>query len=711
MGLGSLSMPEFDSRSRRDLRTPDVSEPNLTQKSDLPNSNIESLLAITNLIIDGSSVPDLFQSLVPLLQKLAGCDFVSLARCDETQSGIITDFWNKGTEVGLGRTFTVKDSPCGWVWENQQTMTIPDLELETRFPATFAEIRALGIHSLMFLPMRTKTERFGTLGFGKASAEIWSNDTLNLLSGVTRMVALALENRKARSLADERQERLKNLLAISDELNSSLDFDRLLPIVFAHLRYITNCDWAVIALWQDDREKMRLRGNIWEPQFEPLLGTGLREIALADAISAQSIRTRTIAHWNPEDLQRFGGATAQAMLTTGTKSACNLPLIAQGDVLGALIVGSARKEAFTRIDTGYLQQVANLFATAIRNSRDYSETKRLQDRWPDEKRYLEKQIREERKFDDIVGNSPSLKRVMDNAVIVACTDATVLISGETGTGKERVARAIHALSPRKDRAFVKLNCAAIPTGLLESELFGHEKGAFTGAVSQKVGRLELADKGTLLLDEVGEIPLELQPKLLRVLQDQEFERLGGTKTIRVEVRLIAATNKDLIAAVEDHEFRSDLFYRLNVFPLHLPPLRERREDIPLLVRYFVEKCSARLHKQIDLISDEVIEAMMNWSWPGNIRELENFIERSVILSDENYLHAPLAELRGGGTRHSSDAEETLRERERNHIVEILRQTHGVLSGATGASGRLGLKRTTLQYKMQKLGISRADYLD
>ena len=267
------------------------------------------------------------------------------------------------------------------------------------------------------------------------------------------------------------------------------------------------------------------------------------------------------------------------------------------------------------------------------------------------------------------------------------------------------------MSSRKDRNFIKLNCAAIPTGLLESELFGHEKGAFTGAVSQKVGRLELADKGTLLLDEVGEIPLELQPKLLRVLQDQEFERLGGTKTIRVDVRLIAASNRDLARAVEEKEFRSDLFYRLHVFPLHLPALRERREDIPLLVRHFVEKCADRLNEKIDIIPDEAVQAMMDYSWPGNIRELENFIERSVILSEGNRLRAPLAELRREAAKRKPDSEATLRDRERDHIVDVLRRTRGVLSGPVGAAARLGLKRTTLQYKMQKLGITRSDYMD
>ena len=314
-------------------------------------------------------------------------------------------------------------------------------------------------------------------------------------------------------------------------------------------------------------------------------------------------------------------------------------------------------------------------------------------------------------MDDIVGNSSALKSVLDHARIVANTDATVLITGETGTGKERVARAIHLMSSRRDRNFIKLNCAAIPTGLLESELFGHEKGAFTGAVTQKIGRLELADKGTLLLDEIGEIPLELQPKLLRVLQDQEFERLGGTRTIRSDMRLIAATNRDLVRAVEEQEFRSDLFYRLNVFPLHLPALRERREDIPLLIRHFVKKCAARLNKRIDIIPDEAVEAMMHWKWQGNIRELENFIERSVILSESNRLRPPLAELRQEPTQHPPDLGRTLRDRERDHIIEILRQTRGVISGAKGAATRLGIKRTTLQYKMQKLGISRSDYLD
>jgi formate hydrogenlyase transcriptional activator len=311
----------------------------------------------------------------------------------------------------------------------------------------------------------------------------------------------------------------------------------------------------------------------------------------------------------------------------------------------------------------------------------------------------------------IVGESPALTRVMEQARLVARTDATVLITGETGTGKERLAHAIQAMSGRENNAFIKVNCAAIPTGLLESELFGHEKGAFTGAVSRKVGRLELAHNGTLLLDEIGEIPLELQPKLLRVLQDREFERLGGTKTIRVDVRVIAASNRDLERAVEEREFRSDLFYRLRVFPLHMPPLRERREDIPLLIRHFVEECGRRLKKKIDGIPADVVESLTAMDWPGNIRELENLIERSVILSEGGRLT-----LAGSGESRSPvdlnlRGQGTLLQRERSHIIEMLRRCGGVLSGPTGAAERLGVKRTTLQYRMQKLGISRYEYLD
>ncbi len=342
-------------------------------------------------------------------------------------------------------------------------------------------------------------------------------------------------------------------------------------------------------------------------------------------------------------------------------------------------------------------------------TRDLTEHRRAEESLlAEEKLYLEEELKTTYNFDEIIGENPGLKRVLKQAETVAPTDATVLILGETGTGKELVARAIHNMSARRERTFVKLNCAAIPTGLLESELFGHEKGAFTGAIAQKVGRAELAHQGTLFLDEVGDIPLELQPKLLRVLQEKEIERLGGTRTVSIDVRLIAATNHDLGQMVADQAFRSDLYYRLNVFPVVLPPLRERPEDIPILACYFVQKYAPRMKKRIQTIPAETMEALTRWHWPGNIRELENFIERAVILSRGPILHAPLSELKAPKEEVKTTHETTLEAAEREHIIRVLREAGGVIAGPHGAAARLGVKRTTLNGMMRRLGIFRKD---
>jgi formate hydrogenlyase transcriptional activator len=383
-----------------------------------------------------------------------------------------------------------------------------------------------------------------------------------------------------------------------------------------------------------------------------------------------------------------------------------VPLQTQRGVLGTINLARKQARTFDSAELDLLQQVAGLVATAIDNTRAYQEIARLKDNLVEEKIYLEGQIQEEMHFGEIIGESGALKETILQAQTVAPSDATVLLLGETGTGKELIARAIHRLSARRDNNFIKLNCAAIPSGLLESELFGHEKGAFTGAISQKLGRLELADHGTLFLDEIGEVPLELQPKLLRVLQDHEFERLGGTRTLRVDVRVISATNRDLIQSVAERQFRSDLFYRLNVFPIRLPALRERREDIPKLAAYFVQKYAARMNKRVESIPSKAINALTRWDWPGNIRELENFIERSVILTVGRILHAPLGELK---VRPAAAAEGTLQAREREHIVRVMQETRGMISGPTGAAARLGLKRTTLQSKLQRMGIKARDY--
>jgi formate hydrogenlyase transcriptional activator len=397
-------------------------------------------------------------------------------------------------------------------------------------------------------------------------------------------------------------------------------------------------------------------------------------------------------------------------------SHCGLPLTTARRRLGVLAFASKQPAAYDDADVDFLQRVAKQVAVAVENALAFQQIEELKEKLEKEKVYLEEEIRTDHNFEEIVGNSNVLRRVLQEVETVAPTDSTVLIRGETGTGKELVARAIHNLNHRRDRTFVKLNCAAIPTGLLESELFGHEKGAFTGAIAQKLGRFELAHQGTLFLDEVGDIPPELQPKLLRVLQEQEFERLGGTRTIKVDVRLVAATHRDLEQMVADGHFRSDLYYRLNVFPVLLPPLRERRDDIARLVRHFIQKFARRMGRRIETIPAEAMEALVSYPWPGNIRELENVIERAVILSGGPALRLPAGEWtnpvsaphlgNGKKVEESDSGPVTLADAEREHILDTLQKANWVLGGANGAAARLGMKRSTLQWKMKKLTISR-----
>jgi formate hydrogenlyase transcriptional activator len=419
----------------------------------------------------------------------------------------------------------------------------------------------------------------------------------------------------------------------------------------------------------------------------------------------------------------------------GIKSVCFIPLVSRGRALGNLTIEHATEGTFTAEDVDFLSQAAGQIAIAIENALAHREISELKDKLAQEKLYLEEEIRSERDFEQIVGSSPALKHVLQLVETVAPSDSTVLLIGETGTGKELIARAIHDRSRRKERTFVKLNCAAIPTGLLESELFGHEKGAFTGAISQKVGRMELADQGTLFLDEVGDIPTDIQPKLLRSLQEREFERLGSTHTRKVNIRLIAATNRDLEKMVANREFRSDLFYRLNVFPIRIPPLRDRREDIPLLVSYFVEKFAKHMQKKIETIPAATMKGLTAWEWPGNIRELENFIERAVILTRGKSLEVPLSELRKTSTEtarapavHSVQDDiakvvkdtinaalsgkkpnDAYSQKQREEIVRALTESKGQVGGTDGAAARMGINRTTLISRMKKLGIDPRQY--
>jgi formate hydrogenlyase transcriptional activator len=387
-----------------------------------------------------------------------------------------------------------------------------------------------------------------------------------------------------------------------------------------------------------------------------------------------------------------------------------VPLLGGNGPLGLLTMCSRKANAFSEADRDLLSQIGTQISLLLENALAYGRLRASRDDLEEQRLYLESEIEAEYNFEDIVGKSAAIRKVLDQVAIVAPTSSTVLLHGETGTGKELVARAIHNLSPRVGRTFVRLNCAAIPSGLVESELFGHERGAFTGALMQKRGRFELADQGTLFLDEIGDITMDLQPKLLRALQEQEFERLGSTKTVKVDVRLIAATHRDLEGMIRNNQFREDLFYRLRVFPIEIPPLRERREDIQLLVHFFVSRLSRRMQKRVRSVPRHAMEALVNADWPGNIRELENFIERCVILTQGDELNVPRAELRKAGLRSVVSSPSTFEQAERQAILDALRTASGKIAGNGGAAERLGLKRTTLQNKMRRLNITRSDYV-
>lgn len=498
-------------------------------------------------------------------------------------------------------------------------------------------------------------------------------------------------------------DRYRSLLAISDAIVSHRGLSALFHDLASQLGRVVHFDFLALVLHEGVHNTMCLRVLETAEAVPP--GTAIVLPVEEDPAGLVWQMQQPLITSHINELRRWPRLLEQVQ-AYGLESYCWLPLTTARRRLGALVFTSKQPSTYEAAHLPFLRQVANQVAVAVENALAFEEIEALNEKLQQEKVYLEEEVRTEQ-FGDIVGESSALLSVLKNVETVAPTESTVLICGETGTGKELIARALHDLSPRRDRTFVKLNCAAIPMGLLESELFGHEKGAFTGAIAQKIGRFELASEGTLFLDEVGDIPLELQPKLLRVLQEQEFERLGSTRTLRVDVRLIAATNRDLAQMVTQGHFRSDLYYRLNVFPITVPPLRERQDDIPRLVRHFTHGFARRMGRRIESIPAATMEALTCYSWPGNVRELQNVIERAVILSSGKSLQVPLSDLQLP-TQPSEPgvAAVTLVDVEREHILSALEETGWVIGGAKGAAARLGMKRSTLQHKMKKLGISR-----
>jgi formate hydrogenlyase transcriptional activator len=507
------------------------------------------------------------------------------------------------------------------------------------------------------------------------------------------------------------------LLDVTNQVVSNLELRDLLRAISQDVRRVMQCDYAGLSLPDAGENLLRL----YAVDFPEGKGLLQEDVVYAIDGSPSGMVFRTA---KPMTLQSpFTGwlqyPIVQMAVREGLKSFCFLPLIGLNRTIGTLVLGRLVDDAFCQADIGFLSQVANQIALAVENALAYREIRELKEQLSKEKLYLEDEIRTEMNFAQIVGNSAALRKALKRVETVAPTDSTVLIYGETGTGKELIARGIHDLSPRRGKPFVKLNCAAIPTGLLESELFGHEKGAFTGAIAQRIGRFEVADGGTIFLDEIGEIPLELQTKLLRVLQEREFERLGSSRTIRTDARLIAATNRDLGKMVSEQKFRSDLFFRLDVFPVHVPPLRERDGDIPLLVRHFTQEFSRRMKKVIETIPSASMEALCRYHWPGNIRELQNVMERAVIISTGPVLNLDASDLqfpKAAGPEESSATpispqngalHDVLGETERRCILDALQQCNWVVAGPKGAAARLGMKQSTLRLRIQKLRIERA----
>ena len=671
----------------------------------------EALIRIANSIRSRTAPHELFEILAHELSRVI--QFDGIAQFDEESNKMN---WHLGpgcrqrdhSPSEIDREETI----AAWVFRNQETVVLGTLDGETRFRASTEIMRSAGLQSLCAFPLTTAHRRLGSLVIASTRRDAYSPEEVRFCQVVADQIALAMDDAVNFRASQRANERLELLLELTNRAVSNLNLQEVLREISAHIRRVMRCDGVGIDLPSEDDGKLRIYALDFpdapiqiEEGYEPAADEKTSAVHAYQTGEATILSLKEIVG---EGLDHFG-----------IGSLAHIPLKGRTGIVGVLSLGTRRENGFCPNDLGFLNQIAQQVAIAIENARVFGEVSEQKDKLAQEKLYLEDEIRSELKFEEIVGRSEALRRVLEQVETVAPTDSTVLIYGETGSGKELIARAVHNLSARKAGAFVKLNCAAIPTGLLESELFGHEKGAFTGAIAQRVGRFELAHRGTMFLDEIGEVPLELQPKLLRVLQEREFERLGSARTLRTDARLIAATNRDLEALVADQKFRSDLYYRLNVFPIRVPALRERPEDIPLLVRHFVQQFSRRLGKGIDAISSETMSALSRYPWPGNIRELQNVIERAVILSTKPVLTVRSEDLPAASpappsspapNEHvsalptSGNMRAALEDAERQQILAALEKANWTVAGPGGAAARLGMKRSTLQSRMQKLGI-------
>lgn len=676
----------------------------------------ESVLNLLKLILGGSPLSKILTIIAQLVESRGDGTLCTIWLPDESGRKLYCAAAPSlpGFGARVGPTYIGPNgASCGTAVYRGEPVYVPDILTDPTWDDYRSLFLPYGIRAVWSRPLFARDEKvLGTFAILYREVRTPSAEDRDLIENAGHIAGIAIERQLNEEKLRHERDRLRLLLEITNSMTSKLDFRGLVEALSTNLLSVTRCDFCALLLPQADRKQLRTT-VLYNPQARGFICDGA-SVPVQGSACGKVFRTGKGEHIDRlvemrHDPESFGNEEGQRffeqIMAEGLKSGCELPLISRNGVVGVLSALSRSERSFSKDDFAFLEQVARQVAIAVENALDYERTTEEKNRETERRLYLEEELRAE--FGAIIGDSPALKSALSLASVVAPTDSSVLIQGETGTGKELIARAIHNLSNRRQRAFVKLNCAAIPLGLLESELFGHEKGAFTGAIAQKIGRFELAHRGTLFLDEVGDIPLELQAKLLRVLQEQEFERLGSNKTHKVDVRLIAATHRDLPGMVKQSTFREDLYYRLRVFPINIPPLRQRSEDIPELVWHFTSLFSRRMNKRIENIPAATMDALVRYGWPGNVRELQNFVERAVILSPDSVLRAPVAELEPvPAHRHQEVTLNGLAEVERDHIVRTLEATNWVIGGRNGAAERLGMKRTSLLYRMQKLGINR-----
>jgi len=676
------------------------------------------MLEINNAVISHLDLGDLFKTISESLGRIIPHDGATISLLDSSGDRLlmraliapILDHLHlpEGTQVDMVGT------PEGEAIRTGKPVLVkPDIDLN-RFNSPMVQVAIdHGIRSGCAVPLIAHGRTLGCISLISQRVGAFGEEDATLLEHCSSQIALAVSNalnfensRRAELEVRRERDRSQLLLQINNALALHLDLRELVEAISQSLANVLSHDWVGLSIRDPETENLfsvvatSTAGTVHESDLFASEGT----------ISELAFNSGQLVYIPRPDPMRFPSKFTQQLFSRGLNTLLAVPMSVHGRKIGVMFLASKQEDAVPEDERKLFEQVAQQVSMAVANALATKQLGTLKDKLAQEKLYLENEIRTELNFDEVVGQSAALKKVLQLVETVAASDSTVLLLGETGTGKELIARAVHDHSRRKSRTFVKMNCAAIPTGLLESELFGHERGAFTGAIAQKVGRLELADQGTLFLDEVGDIPTEIQPKLLRALQEREFERLGSIHTKKVNVRLVAATNRDLAKMTETREFRSDLYYRLNVFPIRIPPLRERREDIPLLVRYFVERLSRQMQKKIETVPSEAMQALMSWHWPGNVRELENLIERAVILTSGTVLQVPLPEANVDLEAMAHQGQRVISSTgERERIVKILRETRGVLAGPEGAAIRLGMKRTTLQYKIKKLAIAQNEW--